>query len=105
MQDAKAEAANQRLLPAPVYHVGDEVWLHQCFISTRCLSSKLDYKKLGRFRILDKVSYHAYKLNLPPSMKVYPVFHISLLEPAFSDPLPGQRNPAPPPIIGDGEEE
>ena len=38
-------------------------------------------------------------------MKVHPVFHVLLLEPAFSDPLPGQRNPPPPPIIVDGEEE
>ena len=38
-------------------------------------------------------------------MKVHPVFRVSLLESAFSDPLPGQRNPPPPPIIVDGEEE
>ena len=25
MQDVQAETANQRLLPAPVYHIGDEV--------------------------------------------------------------------------------
>ena len=105
MQDAQAEAANQRLLPAPVYHVGDEVWLHRRFIRTTRPSSKLDYKKLGRFKILEKVSSHAYKLDLPPSMKVHPVFHVSLLEPAFSDPLSGQKNPPPQPIIVDGEEE
>ena len=38
-------------------------------------------------------------------MKDHLVFHVSLLEPAFSDPLPGQRNTPPPPIIVDGEEE
>ena len=105
MQDAKAEAANQRLLPVPVYHVGNEVWLHRRFIRITRPSSKLEYKKLGRFRILEKVSSHAYKLDLPPSMKVHPVFHVSLFEPAFSDPIPGQRNPPPPTIIVDGKEE
>ncbi|KAI0991643.1 hypothetical protein K3495_g16544 [Podosphaera aphanis] len=36
-------------------------------------------------------------------MKVHPVFHVSLLEPFATDPLPGQISPPPPPIIVDGE--
>jgi len=66
---------------------------------------KLDFKCLGKFRILQKVSSHAYKLDLPPSIKIHPVFHISLLEPAVTDLLPGQVQPAPPPIIVDDEPE
>ena len=31
--------------------------------------------------------------------------HVSLLDPAYSNPLPGQPNPPPPPVIVDGEEE
>ena len=38
-------------------------------------------------------------------MKIHPVFHVSLLEPAADDPYPGQPQPAPPPVIVDGEEE
>ena len=34
-------------------------------------------------------------------MKCHPVFHVSLLEPAAHDPLAGQKQPAPPPIIVD----
>jgi len=38
-------------------------------------------------------------------MKVHPVFQVSLLEPAATDPLLGQVQPAPPPIIVDDEPE
>ena len=34
-------------------------------------------------------------------MKCHPVFHISLLEPTASNPLAGQKQPAPPPNIVD----
>jgi hypothetical protein len=38
-------------------------------------------------------------------MDVYPVFHVSLLEPTQGDLLPGQYLPLPEPIIVDGESE
>ena len=34
-------------------------------------------------------------------MKCHPVFHVSLLEPAATNPLGGQKQPIPPPIIVD----
>src|SRR5262249_21295761 len=59
----------------------------------------------GKFQILERISPQAYKLKLPPSMKVHPVFHISLLEPTATDPLLGQVQPSPPPVVVEGEEE
>ena len=38
-------------------------------------------------------------------MKHHRVQHVSLLDPADNDPLPGQHNPPPLPVIVDGEEE
>ena len=88
----------------PKLEIGDYVWLLRKNIKTTQPSTKLDFKCLGKFRIIKKVSSHAYKLDLPASMKVHPVFHISLLEPAATDPLPDQVQPPPPPVIVEEEE-
>ncbi|PRP73341.1 retrotransposable element protein, partial [Planoprotostelium fungivorum] len=47
----------------------------------------------------------SYILSLPPSIKIYPVFHTSLLTPYVENTLVGQKRPAPPPVIIDGEQE
>jgi len=104
-QAAYAEQANNSRIPAPKLEIGDEVWLLRRHVKTNRPSSKLDYKRLGKFRIIQKVSSHSYKLYLPTSMKIHPVFHISLLEPASTDPLPGQIQPPPPPVIIEDEPE
>ena len=104
-QATYSEQANKSRIPAPKLEVGDEVWLLRRHVKTTRPSTKLDYKRLGKFRIIQKVSSHAYKLDLPASMKIHPVFHISLLEPASTDPLPSQTQPPPPPIIVNDEPE
>ena len=100
-QAIQAEQADKDRLPAPAYQVGDKVWLLLRHIQTTRPSSKLDFKRLGRFKITQKISSHAYKLDLPTSMKCHPVFHVSLLEPAANNPLAGQKQPVPPTIIVD----
>jgi hypothetical protein len=68
---------------------------------------KLHYKLIGPHTILERVCSRAYKLDLPPSIKLHPVFHISLLEPdkPDSEPIPGHLKPPPPPVIIGNEEE
>ena len=85
-----------------MYTPGDYIWLSSRHIKTTHPYWKLNHKRLGRFKVLYRVGSHAYLLKLPATMKIHPVFHISLLEPCNSDPLPGQvQAKNPPPIIVD----
>lgn len=104
-QATQSDFADKRRMAPPDFRPGDKVWLLRRHLKTSRPSNKLDYKRLGKFTILAKISPHAYKLELPPTMKVHPVFHVSLLEPAASNPLEDQVPPNPPPIIIEGEEE
>ena len=59
---------------------------------------------LGPFKVVEKRG-SLYKLDLPNTIKVHPVFPIVLL---FKDPdnaLPGQVNEPPPPVNIEGEPE
>ncbi|KAG5732692.1 hypothetical protein E4T56_gene16816 [Termitomyces sp. T112] len=54
---------------------------------------------LSPFKVLQKVSTHAYKLDLPLGLKgLHPVFHVRLLEKHAPDPFPGQCPSRPPPV-------
>ena len=99
------EYAYRHRKPDPNWNQGDKVWLIPRNIQTMRPAKKLDYKKLGPFRILAKIGTKAYKLDLPDSMKVHPTFHVSLLETYQDNPLPSQVKPPPPPIEIDGNEE
>jgi len=51
------------------------------------------------------VSPYSHEIGFPNTVKHYRVQHVSLLDPADSDPLTGQHNPPPPPVIVDVAEE
>jgi hypothetical protein len=85
---------------APPFAVGDMVWLSRRNITTTRPSTKLDFKRLGPYKILDVIgeSKMAFKLDLPRSMKIHPVFHASLLDPHRANTIPGRIQPPPPPV-------
>ena len=64
----------------PAFERGDKVYLLRKHIKTKRLSTKLDFKKLGPFKILEKVSLVNYRLQLPKNSRLHLVFHVSLLE-------------------------
>ena len=102
------EGVDWHRLLAPAFRPGDKVYLDAQNIRTQRPSRKLDHQRLGPFMVLEDpllTTSYAYHLELPASMKIHPVFHVSLLEPAADDPYPGQTQSPPPPVIVDGDEE
>ena len=89
----------------PSICVGDKIWLLRRNLKTHRPSDKFDYRCLSPFSIIKQVNEVAYRLQLPPSMKIHPVFHVSLLEPYKDSTIPGRLQVPPPPIEVDGAEE
>jgi hypothetical protein len=65
------------------------------------LSNKFKQRFIGPFRIMAQVSPVTFKLALPSTLRVHPVFHVSLLRP-YHTPGPEQSRAAQPaPIFED----
>ena len=95
-------SANRRRRPAPNLVPGQKVWLLRRHVHTARPSSKFDVRRLGPFVVIEKVGLSAFRLELPPSMMIHPVFQISLLEPHVANTFPGRVVEVPLPIQVDG---
>jgi Chromo (CHRromatin Organisation MOdifier) domain len=85
-QTLQAKYYNERHLKAPQFVQDQFVWLLRRNIKTTRPSDKLDHRRLGPYRVIDKISSSSYLLNLPSYLsRLHPVFHVSLLEP-YHDP-------------------
>ena len=88
------------------YQPGDKVWLDGRNIPTHRPMKKLDEKYYGPFDVISKVGSSSYKLRIPGSWRIYPVFNESLLKPHIEPAFPNQnRETRPPPEIINEEEE
>lgn len=71
------------------FEVSDEVFLRlQPYIQSsvaRRANHKLAFKFFGPFRVLARVGAVAYRLELAPSSRVHPVFHVSQLKACIGD--------------------
>jgi hypothetical protein len=86
------------------FDVGDDVWLSTRNIRTSRPSKKLDYKRTGPYKVSKVINDNAYRLDLPPTMRIHNVFHVSLLD-RYMPPVEGQHPPEPQPTIVDDNDE
>uniref|UniRef100_A0A1A8NKL8 Chromo domain-containing protein n=1 Tax=Nothobranchius pienaari TaxID=704102 RepID=A0A1A8NKL8_9TELE len=89
------QLADRRRRPAPVYAPGQSVWLSSKDIPLKASARKLSPRFIGPFKVLDVPSATTVRLDLPSSLRVHPVFHVSLVKPVVTSPL--CPVPAPPP--------
>ena len=93
---------NRNRQQAVDYNIGDKVWLESKDIYTNRPSKKLDDKRYEPFKVTEIIGPNAYKLDLPPSMKIHPIFNTVKLRPYLPDAIPGRESPPRPPPMIDG---
>src|SRR5271167_4706666 len=59
---------------------GDKVYLLKCNINIKQLSDKLDFKKLGLYKIKRAIRLVNFELQLLHNLQIHPIFYIALLE-------------------------
>src|SRR5260221_5611180 len=96
-QEHYQKAADHQRIPSPAFRIGDRVYVKAKFFCTTQPSRKLAEKNLGPFEIIGTPGTHSITVHLPQQFRgVHPVFHVSQLEPAFTNPFPHrQHTPAP----------
>ena len=77
--------ANKSRLGGPRLQKGDLVYLLRRNIKIIRLNDKLDLKKIGPFKVKRNIRDISFELKLPSVIKIYPVFYLLLLEPAYLD--------------------
>jgi len=87
----------------PDFKVGDMVMLNAKNIPTKRPSKKLAPKLYSPFKILEQRGELAYKLEISDRWKIYPVFHVSLLEPYRTPTRPAREQPLMTPEEIDGD--
>ena len=90
------------------FKVGQKVWLNvKNFTLLQGLTPKFMAKFAGPFSVVKQVFDDAYKLALPPEIKVHPVFYILLLKEYFKDSVRPEREQVLrliPELVGNHEE-
>jgi hypothetical protein len=71
---------NKLKLKGSRFRERDLVYLLRRNIKMTKPNDKLDHKKFGLFKVKRNIKNISYKLYLSPTIRIYLIFHISLLE-------------------------
>ncbi len=83
------------------YDVGEMLLLNTRNVRWKSRGTpKLMPRWVGPYKVLERVGPVAYRIDLPASMTMWPVFHVSLLQPWRED---GRLQPPPPKVLLNGE--
>ena len=85
VQERMKRYYDQKVSEGPDLKEGDKVYLLTKNFESKRPSKKLDHVKMGPFKIISKVTEVSYRLDLPLKMKIHPVHHIAMLEPAHGN--------------------
>ena len=77
--------ANKFRLGRPRFREKNLVYLLRRNIKIIKPNDKLDSKKIGLFKVKRNIRDISFEFKFFPIMKIYPIFYLSLLEPAHSD--------------------
>ncbi|KAI0994170.1 hypothetical protein K3495_g14012 [Podosphaera aphanis] len=96
-QQQMEDQANRSRIPAPIFRVGDKVWLNLKNIQTPQPKKKLAWVS-GKYTVTKVISPHVIELDVPSG--IHPRFHVQLIRRAGQDPLPSQvvDDAQPPPV-------
>jgi hypothetical protein len=83
---------------------GQRVWLNTTNIKLP-YSRKLKPKREGPFKVLDQLGKYTYRIELPKTWKIHPVFDRWYLTPYIETPEYGENFIPPPPDTIDGQQE
>ncbi|CEL59046.1 hypothetical protein RSOLAG1IB_12248 [Rhizoctonia solani AG-1 IB] len=105
LRQSKSQLVEGQNQEVPIsFEVGEEAWLDAKNVNLKTKSDKLTERRLGPFKVIEKISDRAYCLELLDTMKVHNVFYAGLLSKVKRNKLQAWEN-RPPPITVDGEEE
>jgi hypothetical protein len=88
--------------PTFKFEIGDKVYVEAMNIKQDRPSKKLSDKRIGPYKILEKIGEAAWKLDMPSTDKKYLVFNEELLT-KYNKPPPHRTDPRPPLNIIDDE--
>jgi hypothetical protein len=67
------------------FEIGDRVWLDSRNLRLKTNSPILMDRRLGLFKVIEKLSDRAYRLQLPENLKIHNVFYVGLLSKVKED--------------------